>query len=141
LESRDDEAGAKQVFKPLGEFGELADHLRFDTAAKAALAWFDHLGRGGAARRSTVSDACTRYVRHLHATKSERAAKDAEARFKNYVLNHSKLAATELTRLTPTQVEAWRRSLRDLPTRSGGRRGEKRSDSTLNRDMTCFRAA
>jgi len=139
--SRDDEAGAKQVFKPLGEFGELADHLRFDTAAKAALAWFDHLGRGGAARRSTVSDACTRYVRHLHATKSERAAKDAEARFKNYVLNHSKLAATELTKLTPTQVEAWRRSLRDLPTRSGGRRGEKRSDSTLNRDMTCFRAA
>ena len=28
-----------------------------------------------------------------------------------------------------------------MPTRSGGRRGELRSESTLNRDMTCFRAA
>ncbi len=135
--ARDDEAGAKQVFKPLGEFGALADHLRFDAAAKAALVWFDHLGRGGSARSSTVSEACARYVRHLRATKSERAANDAQARFKNYV----KLAATELTKLTPPQLEAWRRSLQELPTRSGARRGEQRSDSTLNRDMTRFRAA
>ena len=139
--AREEEAGTRQLFKPLGEYGVLADHLRFDAAAKAALAWFDHLGRGGSTRKSTVSEACARYVRHLRATKSERAANDAEARFKNYVLNHAKLAATELPKLTPAQLEAWRKSLRDLPTRSGGRRGEQRSDSTLNRDMTCFRAA
>lgn len=77
----------------------------------------------------------------MRATKSERAGRDAEARFKNYVLNNTKLAATELTKLTPAQLESWRKSLRELPTRSGGRRGEQRSDSTLNRDMTCFRAA
>jgi len=139
--ARDEEAGVQQLYKPLGEFLELADHLRFDAAAKAAHAWFDHLGRGGSARAATVLDACTRYVRHLTATKSERAAKDAEARFKNYVLVHAKLAATELPKLTPTQLEAWRKSLRELPTRSGGSRGGRRSDSTLNRDMTCFRAA
>lgn len=139
--ARDEDAGVQQLYKPLGEFLELADHLRFDAAAKAAQAWFDHLGRGGSARAATVSDACTRYVRHLKATKSERAAKDAEARFKNYVLNHAKLAATELPKLTPAQLETWRKALRELPTRSGGRRGERRSDSTLNRDMTCFRAA
>jgi integrase len=139
--AREEEAGTKQVFKPLGEFAELADHLRFDAAAKAALSWFDHLGRGGATRSSTVSAACARYVQHLRATKSEGAANDAQARFKNYVLNHPKLAVTDLTRLTPVQLEAWRKSLRELPTRSGGRRGEQRSDSTLNRDMTCFRAA
>ena len=57
------------------------------------------------------------------------------------MLNHAKLAATELPKLTPTQLEAWRKSLKELPTRSGGRRGQRRSDSTLNRDMTCFRAA
>ena len=57
------------------------------------------------------------------------------------MLNHHKLAATELPKLTPAQLESWRKALRDLPTRSGGRRGERRSDSTLNRDMTCFRAA
>jgi site-specific recombinase XerD len=139
--SRAEDASAKQLFKPLGEFGNVADHLRFDAAAKAALAWFDHLERGGATGASTVSDACARYVRHLRTTKSERAANDAQARFKNYVLNNTKLAAIELTKLTPAQLEAWRRSLRELPTRSGVRRGEKRSDSTLNRDMTCFRAA
>ncbi len=139
--ARDEENGAKQLFNPLGEFAGLADHLRFDAASKAALAWFDHLGRGGAARKSTVADACTRYVRQLRATKPERAAKDAEARLKNYVLSNAKLAATELTKLTPAQLESWRESLRDRPTRSGGRRGEQRSDSTLNRDMTSFRAA
>ncbi len=139
--ARDEDDGTKQLFKPLGEFADLPDHLRFDAAAKAALAWFDHLGRGGTAVASTVADACSRYVRHLAATKTERAAKDAEARFKNYVLNNTKLAATELPKLTPAQLEAWRKSLRDLPTRSGGNRGKQRSDSTLNRDMTCFRAA
>ena len=139
--ARDEEAGVQQLYKPLGEFLELADHLRFDAATKASYAWFDHLGRGGTAHTATVLDACTRYVRHLRSTKSERAAKDSEARFKNYVLNHAKLAATELPKLSPTQLEGWRKSLKELPTRSGGRRGQCRSDSTLNRDMTCFRAA
>lgn len=139
--ARDEGVGTKQLFKPLGEFGDLPDHLRFDAATKAALAWFDHLGRGGTAAAATVMDACSRYVRHLKATKTERAAMDAEARFKNYVLNNAKLAGTELPKLTPAHLEAWRKSLRDLPTRSGRNRGERRSDSTLNRDMTCFRAA
>jgi len=139
--ARDEEVGTKQLFKPLGEFGDLPDHLRFDAASKAALAWFDHLGRGGTAEAPTVTEACSRYVRHLRATKTERAAKDAETRFKNYVLSNVKLATTELAKLTPAQLEAWRKSLRDLPTRSGSNRGERRSDSTLNRDMTCFRAA
>jgi hypothetical protein len=102
--ARDEDAGVQQLYKPLGEFLDLADHQRFDAAAKAAQAWFDHLGRGGTARAATVLDACTRYVGHLKATKSERAAKDAEARFKNYVLNLVKLAATELPKLTPAQL-------------------------------------
>ena len=38
----------------------------------------------------------------------------------------------ELPKLTPAQFETWRKSLRDLPTRSGGNRGKQRSDSTLN---------
>lgn len=139
--ARDEEASVQHLYKPLGEFLELADHLRFDAAAKAAQAWFDHLGRGGAAGGATVSEACTRYVKHLRTHKTDRAAEDAEARFKNYVLNKPKLAATELTKLTPMQLDAWRKSLKELPTRSGGRRGELRSASTLNRDMTCFRAA
>lgn len=53
--AREEDAGSKQLFKPLGEFGHLADHLRFDEAAKAALAWFEHLGRGGTAAAATVA--------------------------------------------------------------------------------------
>lgn len=135
------ESSGKEHYKALGELPELPDHLRFDAAQKAAQTWFEHLGRGGTAGSPTVADACSRYVRHLRATKSERAANDAEARFKNYVLNHAKLAATELPKLTPMQLEGWRKFLKELPTRSGARRGQRRSDSTLNRDMTCFRAA
>ena len=78
---------------------------------------------------------------HLKATKSETAAKDAERRFKNGVLKQRKLAATEPRKPTPTHLETWRKALHELPTRSGGRRGEVRTDGTLNRDMTCFRAA
>lgn len=139
--ARDDAAGVQQLYKPLGEFLELAEHLRFDAATKAANTWFDHLGHGGSARAATVADACVRYLIHLRASKSERAEKDAKARLDRYVFNHAKLAATELTKLTPAQLETWRKSLKDLPTRGGRGRGEHRSDSTLNRDMTCFRAA
>ncbi|MDP1535027.1 MAG: integrase, partial [Rubrivivax sp.] len=138
---RDEEASVQHLYKPLGEFLDLADHLRFDAATKAAQAWFEHLGRGGIPGGATVSEACTRYVKHLRMHRTDRAADDAEVRFKNYVLNKPKLASTELTKLTPLQLEAWRKALKELPTRSGGRRGELRSDSTLNRDMTCLRAA
>lgn len=140
--ARDEEAGpTKQVYESLGDFGALPDHQRFDAASKAAQAWFEHLGRGGTKGGATVADACSRYVKYLRAHKTDRAADDADARFKNYVLNNPKLASTELTKLTPLQLEAWRKALKELPTRSGGRRGELRSESTLNRDMTCFRAA
>jgi integrase len=135
------ENSGNESYSSLGDLSELPDHLRFDAAQKAAQAWFEHLDRGGATGSHTVADVCSKYVRHLRGSKSERAARDADARFKNYVLNNPKLASTELTKLTPGQVEGWRKSLRELPTRSGGRRGEFRSDSTLNRDMTCFRAA
>lgn len=135
------ESSGKETYKALGEFPDLPDHLRFDAAQKAAQAWFEHLGRGGSSTVSTVADACDRYVKHLRVTKSDRAADDADARFKNYVLNHLKLAATDLSKLTPAHVETWRKALSDLPMRSGPKRGEKRSESTLNRDMTSFRAA
>ena len=139
--ARDEDTTVQQRYLPLGEFLELADHIRDDAAARAATAWFEHLGRGGTAQVSTVSDACSRYLVHLKANKTDHATNDAEARFSNYVLNNKKLAATELPKLTPAQLESWRKSLRELPTRSGGNRGGRRSTSTLNRDMACFRAA
>ena len=136
-----DFATGKQLYKALGELKELPDHQRFDAAQKAAQAWFEHLGRGGSARVTTVGDVCDKYVQHMKTTRSTRAAADIETRFKNYVLNDRSFAETDLAKLTPAHFEHWRNTLRKLPTRSGSRRGEFRSDSTLNRDMTCLRAA
>jgi integrase len=136
-----DESTGKQVYKPLGDFADLPDHQRYDAAQSAAQAWFKHLGRGGSAEALTVADACSKYVEHVRESRGEPAAKDAQARFNAYVLDQGKLAGTELSKLTPAHVEAWRKSLRNKPTASGARRGERRSDSSLNRDMTCLRAA
>lgn len=135
------ESAAKQVYKALGDFSELPDHQRYDAAKKAAQAWFDHLGKGGSSKPVTVSEACGKYAEHLRQTRGDKAARDVESRFKNYVLSNGVLAATELAKLTPVHLESWRKTLKNTPNAGGARRGEPRTDSTLNRDMTCLRAA
>lgn len=136
-----DESTAKQEYRPLGECSEIPDHQRYDAAQKAALAWFEHLGKGGSFLTSTVESVCQTYVRHLEDSKGAKVAKDVQARFNNYVLNDTVFAGTDVSKLTPASIEKWRRTLRDRPIQSGSNRGGKRSDSSLNRDMTCFRAA
>lgn len=136
-----DESTNRQLYRPLGEFSELAEHQRYDAAQKAAQAWFEHLGRGGLAGAFTVGDACNRYVDHLRDVRGERASKNARVRVESHVLSHRKFANIELPKLTPAHVDAWRKTLRDKPTISGPNRGERRADSSLNRDMTCLRAA
>jgi integrase len=136
-----DDVSGKQLWRPLGDFSNLPPNLQYDAAQKAAQAWFAHLGKGGDAGIVTVRDAADKYVSHLNENKGEKAAGDARARFETYVFNNKTLAATELSKLVPAHFEAWRKSLRDKPTTSGPNRGEKRTDSSLNRDMTCLRAA
>ena len=136
-----DENAAKQVHKALGSFEEVPDQFRYDAAQKEALIWFDHLGQGGAVRAVTVRQACQKYVDHLRETKSERTADDAGSRFKRYVFNDPRLSNLELAKLMPTHLEAWRKTVRKTPILGGAGRGGQRSDSSLNRDMTCLRAA
>jgi integrase len=132
---------AKQEYRPLGEFVEIPDHQRYDLAQKAATSWFEHLGKGGSSSASTVETVCQTYVTHLKESKDAKVAKDVAARFNNYVLDNKILAATDVSKLTPASIEKWRKTLRDRPISGGKNRGGKRSDSSLNRDMTCFRAA
>lgn len=158
----DDNTGKKPAHA-LGEFAELPDSQRYSAAKAAAETWFTHLGKGGCATATTIKVVCERYVEHLRATKPKTtltpyalarrsakgktaadivpAAEDAAARFKTYVLDDKKLAATDIAKLTPAMLDAWRKRLQATPTRSGGNRGETRTASTLNRDMACFRAA
>ena len=135
------EATGKEGFKALGDFGDQPDHKRLDAATKAARAWFEHLDKGGSTASTTIKDVCDRYVKHLKATKTDKAAADAETRFKVYVLDDAKLAAAEVSKITPAILEKWRKALQVRPTKSGGNRGGSRTASTLNRDMSCFRAA
>ncbi len=136
-----DESAGKQVYKALGDFAELPDHQRYDAASKAAQAWFKHLGKGGSSKALTLADACNKYVEHLSESKGVKTAHDVLSRFNNYVYPNKKLADTELSKLTPAHLESWRKALKSTPKAGGARRGELRTDSTLNRDMTCLRAA
>jgi hypothetical protein len=158
-----DEGKGRDAFHPLGDFGDLPDHKRFDAATAAAAKWFEHVGRGGSTSAVTLRAACERYIEHLRQEKPKvaltpyavarrarkglqghqvvPAAEDAEARFKRYVYTDARLSATPLTKLTPAMFDEWRKRLQAQPTRGGGNRGEARSASTMNRDITCLRAA
>lgn len=132
-----DEGTRKKTYKALGDFSLQPDHQRYDLATRAAAQWFEHISRGGLTTVTTVKDACDHYVTHQRRMRSEKAAHDAEQRFKNYVLNDPKLAAMDLAKLTPSHIAAWRKALQDKPKKNG----KPRSNSSFNRDMTCFRAA
>jgi len=127
----------RQHHKPLGPLDHLPDSERYDAAKKAADEWFEHLEQGGRTETFTVKDACDRYVKHLARKKGEKAALDVMRRFERYVLDTPRFANTDLNKLKPVSIEVWRNRLQDRATKDGG----ARTDSTLNRDMTAFRAA
>ena len=131
----------KKPQKSLGDFLAYPDHLRFEMAQKSALEWFTHIGRGGSTQEVTIKDVCDNYVDYLLQKGNEKSSLDASKRFKAYVLDDSRFAQTPLSKLTPKHIQTWRNKLRDEPAKAGKNKGKKRSDSSLNRDMTPFRAA
>ena len=136
-----EDTSQKQVYQALGTFDHLPDNERYDAAAKAARAWFAHLEQGGTSEITTIKTACLQYVAHIRRLKSDSAAYDAAARFERYVFDNARFATLDLAKLKPIHIEAWRHRLQDRPSASGAQRGQQRSDSSLNRDMTCLRAA
>lgn len=131
----------KREFRKLGDFSLIPGSDRHDAALKLARDWFKHIGQGGTNDDATVADVCNRYVEALAADGKQKAAKDAKRRFTVYVLDEARLAKTDIQKLTREQVIAWRKRLAKRPIDSGARVGQLRSDSSLNRDMTPFRAA
>ena len=131
-----EEKSGKTVQQRLGELADLADHLRFDAAQKSAMEWFRHLDRGGDSSSKTVSDACRRYVDHLRLTKSEKAADDAMARFHRHVFCHQKLSETDLAKLTPSQLQAWRQALHDTPLRSPRKKPSAKANALAKSEIS-----
>ncbi len=146
----------KVITHPLGDFATLPPNQRRDAAVEKARTWFKHINEGGTPEAKTLEDACNHYVEHLLRTKGEKAAEDAKARFLGYVLDDRKFAMTELSKLTPAIIGDWRKRIEEVPKVKGIRgksrseqiekaieltSAKKRSASTINRDMTPFRAA
>jgi len=132
---RDPDTG-KHHQQPLGAFDNLPPNERYDAAVKAARDWFQHLGQGGSTEALTVRDACERYIAQLERDNRPKTAADVRRRFEQYVYTKP-LARVNLAKLAVRHIESWRHALQDLPTH----RGEARSDSSLNRDMVCLKAA
>jgi integrase len=139
---RNDEG--KQTHKPLGDLSDLAPSARFDVATRAAREWFAHLDKGGKAEALTVKQACANYVAHVKAAGKLTAAHDTEKRFARWVDGH-KIGGTLLTKIKPTDVDAWRKWLAATPAmpqdKASKAPARPRAASTLNRDMTSLRAA
>lgn len=138
----------KRIFKKLGVLMDTPDGERWNVAKREAEAWAQHITNGGSNVPKTVADVCAAYVAHLQRERKAKAAEDAHKRYARYVLDDARLAATELTKLTRQQIAAWRQRLEDRPVHRGTKgpapsvaTDKKRSDSSLNRDMTPFRAA
>ena len=142
------DASGKRIFKKLGVLEDHPEGERWNVAKRQAEAWAQHIATGGITEAKTVAEACATYVEHLRTEKSEKAAADAERRFKQYVTDDARFAALELAKLTPELVKAWRARLAGRPVHRSGRgkapavaTDKQRSASSLNRDMTPFRAA
>ena len=144
----------KKTYKSLGDFSELPDHQRFDAAMQEAAKLVEHIGKGGITAPKTIRDVCGNYAAHHRQTKTEKTAVDTERRFKSYVLDDARFANLEISKLTPAHIDAWRKRLTARPVKQGMRGTKRKAEgyavdklaklrtpSTLNRDMTPFRAA
>lgn len=133
---RDNESG-RQHYKPLGEFDNLAPSERFTAAKREAESWLAHVGKGGTVESFTVADACRRYVNKTATAGAQARADDLRARFERYLFRDG-LARVKLDKLAKHHLDDWRDRLAQRPA-SGT--GERRTDATINRDMTALRAA
>lgn len=116
-------------------------HEHFTRAVERANAWFETFASGFVPSSNTVGDACKEYVKHTRVEKGEKAANDAEGRFKRWLYD-TPLAATELSRLRTEDIQALRNRLATVTTRKKKDTESKApAKSTVNREMTPLRAA
>ena len=123
----------------LSDYSGLPKHEQYDAAKREAEAWFAHIDQGGAVVRLTLRDVCEAYADSLEARgeSGRKSAIDVRRRFSQYVYDDHRFAAKELGKLTRHDLIAWRERLTTTPTK----KGVARKANTLNRDMTCLRAA
>ncbi|MEQ9010074.1 tyrosine-type recombinase/integrase [Algiphilus sp.] len=145
-----DPATRKRIYRALPEVSRVAASEQFSEASRKAREWFNHLDRGGRPETITVAEACELYAKDQRDKKGDTAADDAEKRFKRYI-NDDPIANIQVDKLQRRHVAEWRKRMSAVPA-APPRRGakykdapappmRKRTDSTVNRDMVCVRAA
>lgn len=136
-----DDVSNRQTFHALGDFSAVPAGERYDLAAAAAEEWFKHRRSGGSHEKSTVRDACERYIHRLEDDGRTEAAIDAKGRFRRWVYP-SKVADKDLMKLRAAHFVGLVRDLRKMPVAVGeGAPDRERSESAVNRDMSALRAA
>ncbi|MGV7243581.1 tyrosine-type recombinase/integrase [Caballeronia sp. M23-90] len=122
----------RQVYKSLGTFAE------YDAATAACFAWVDALDKPVpvAEVKHTVSDACRAYVEYQRLHKSERASRDAAARFRQLVYGAA-IGPVLLSALTIVHIHTW------ISDQLAGKEGEalRRGKDSANRQLATFKAA
>lgn len=143
LRVQEEKTGTKS-YKALGNFDEVPDHERYDTAKKAAIDFLTHLSGGGTKEAINVGEACERLVKKYLDDNREAAAKDAEGRFRRWVHGNKKFAKLPLQKLTSAALDEWRNALAKTPAihQDKSVKCEKpRAASSLNRDMAVLKTA
>lgn len=143
LRTQEEKTGGKK-YKALGTFSALPDHQRYDAAIKTARTHLAHIEQGGSTDTITVGEACNRLVTSYRNAGREKAAKDAEGRFKRWVHSNKKFAATPLMKLASGMLADWRTKLAKTPAMHQNKKvvsDKPRAASSLNREMAVLKTA
>lgn len=93
--------GCRKTYQALGH------HDQYDDAKKAALTWAGRVDAGVTDKAPTVEAACKHYIQHQRTAKGNKAADDAEGRFKRLVYG-TEFGKVALDKLNTIKVRAWR---------------------------------
>ncbi len=128
----------------LGDFSDLPNHQRFDAALKATQNRLTHFDNGGNKEAITVGQACDLLVKWYRNANREKAAVDAEGRFKRWIHSNKRFADTPLLKLTSDTVANWRTTLAKTPAMHQNKSvvsARPRAASSLNREMAVLKTA
>jgi integrase len=125
--------GSKKTYQALGH------HDQYDDAKKAALIWVGRIDAGVTDKTPTVEAACRHYIQHQRTAKGDKAAADAEGRFKRLVYS-TDFGLTPLDKLNTIKVRAWRDKQIPIGDDFDDDTVRRAKDST-NRNLAALKAA
>lgn len=128
---RDDDR--KQRYNALGA------QPNFDSAAKAARAWFDQC-KAGSPDIIDVAEACRRYVSDRRREKGDACADDADGRFRRTIYDKA-FGRITLDALRTGHIADWRNDLVKVDDDEDDPDAERRSKDSANRYLATLKAA